>query len=183
MPFLIFIGQCVYFMLPAYVANTVPVILKRLRWFDFLAVSVDGGRKFRGNPILGSHKTIRGFLFGTIAAVLIALIQMLLFSIPVFEELSLIDYSKLNNVLLFGFLIGFGSLVGDSAGSFLKRRLKKDPGESWIPNDQISLAVGTLVFVLPIFVPSFLVVAGIIGVTLIWHIIFRIIISFFNVQK
>ena len=138
--FSFFILKCFYFMLPAYFANMAPVIVKRIKLFNF---PVDFGKKIDGKPILGSHKTFRGFIFGIIFAVIIAYAQFLLHQIGFFRNLSFFDY---DGWLLLGLLMGFGALAGDSVKSFFKRRLDIKPGHKFIPFDQIDFIVGALVF-------------------------------------
>ena len=48
-----------------------------------------------------------------------------------------------------GLRFGVGAMTGDSAKSFLKRRLRIPPGQAWVPFDQLDFAVGALVFVAP----------------------------------
>ena len=131
-----FLLSCFYFMLPAYFANMAPVIVKRIKLFNF---PVDFGKKLDGKPILGSHKTLRGFIFGIIFAVIIAYAQFLLYQIEFFRNLSFFDY---DSWLSLGFLMGFGALAGDSVKSFFKRRIEINPGAKFIPFDQIDFVLG-----------------------------------------
>ncbi len=132
-----FILQCFYFMLPAYLANMAPVIVKD--WFKWLAVPTDFGKN-----IFGDNKTYRGLIFGILFGILVAFIQFLLYNISFFRELSFVDYS---NWLLLGFLFGFGALSGDMIESFIKRRLKIGPGQRFVPWDQLDFVIGSLVLV------------------------------------
>jgi hypothetical protein len=51
--------RVVYFFGPAYAADVSPILAERLLpRFD---VPIDGGTKLRGPPLLGAHKTWRGF--------------------------------------------------------------------------------------------------------------------------
>lgn len=168
MSFLFFIGQCFYFMLPAYFANMTPLIAKKMRILDSLAFPIDRGRKFNGNPVLGNNKTLRGLLLGTAAGIGTAYFQLFLFSFDFFRDLSFVDYSSIN-LFLFGFLLGFGSLVGDIGESFIKRRFGKNPGESWIPWDQIDFVFGALIFILPVFIPSLFSAVTMIIVSFFWY--------------
>ena len=95
---------------------TPPMIAHYLK--DKWDTPLDKGRLFRdGNPLLGSHKTLRGFLGGMITGVLVGL----LFGFP------------------FGvaFLAGTLSMTGDLVSSFIKRRFNK-PSGSLVPGlDQL----------------------------------------------
>ena len=136
-----FILQCFYFMLPAYFANMAPVIIKKR--FKKLAIPLDLNKKIKGESILGKNKTFRGLIFGIIFATIITYIQFLLYKTTIFHNLSFINYS---NWSLLGFLFGFGALFGDSAESFIKRRLKIKPGQRFFPWDQLDFVIGSLVF-------------------------------------
>ena len=141
----IFILKCFYLLLPAYFANMAPVIVKGIGLFKF---PIDFNKKIGNKPVLGSHKTFRGLIFGVIFAIIAAYLQFLLYNRGFFAGISFINYQ---NWLLFGFLMGLGALTGDAAKSFFKRRLGIKPGEKFIPFDQTDFVVGALVFIMPIF--------------------------------
>ncbi len=165
-----FILQCLYFMLPAYLANMAPVFAHKLGILKFLARPVDGSRLWRGKPILGAHKTWRGFAVGIIVAIVVVWLQYFLYSAPAFQKISLPDYSKLNLWLL-GFLLGFGALFGDAVKSFFKRRVNLKPGAPWIPFDQIDFVLGALIFAAPVYFPSWPAIIFILLVTPVLHIL------------
>lgn len=132
----------VWFFMPAYFSNMTPpfiaiVIGKRL---DYPA---DFGLTWRGKRILGDHKTIRGFVGGTIAGVLFGMLQQRLAGAAFVTGIALVDYATVNGALL-GALLGFGALLGDSVKSFFKRRVGIPPGGKWVPFDQIDFVVGAL---------------------------------------
>lgn len=131
-----FVLQCFYFMLPAYLANMAPVIVKD--WCKWMAVPVDFG-----NNIFGKNKTYRGLLFGVLFGIIVAYIQFLLYNYwGIFQSLSFVDYS---NWLLLGFLFGFGALFGDMVESFVKRRIGIESGQRFVPWDQLDFVIGSLV--------------------------------------
>ena len=82
-----------YFMLPAYIANALPVISKKLNILRFLAFPVDGGKKLGNKSLFGKSKTVRGFVVGIIGALVIAYLQYLLTAVSFFNEISLVNYS------------------------------------------------------------------------------------------
>ena len=133
-----------YFMLPAYFANMAPVIVKKINIFKF---PVDFGKKKSNKRIFGENKTFRGLIFGIIFAIIISFFQFLLYKNNFLLEISFIDYS---NWLLFGFLMGFGALIGDLTKSFFKRRLNYKPGQSFVPFDQVDFVIGALIFIYPL---------------------------------
>jgi CDP-2,3-bis-(O-geranylgeranyl)-sn-glycerol synthase len=147
-----------------------PVFAKKFGVLKFLARPVDGGRTFRGQPIFGDHKTWRGFLVGVAAAIAVTWLQYFLYSIKIFKNLSLLNYSE-TNLWLLGFLLGFGALFGDLIKSFFKRRMNLAPGAPWIPFDPIDFVVGALVFVNFIFIPPWQAILVIILITPILHIL------------
>jgi CDP-2,3-bis-(O-geranylgeranyl)-sn-glycerol synthase len=132
-----------YFALPGMVANMTPILVKK--WTKFLAVPIDFGLKMGGQPLFGSHKTFRGFIFGILAAVLVAFVQVELFRRGILRDISYVDYGRTCFICL-GVVLGFGALFGDLVKSFFKRRLRVSPGKPWFPWDQIDYAIGIIVF-------------------------------------
>jgi CDP-2,3-bis-(O-geranylgeranyl)-sn-glycerol synthase len=102
-------------------ANVVPWAAGRVmphRW----AMPLDGGLRLRdGERLLGSHKTWRGFLLGTLACALVA------------------------QLIGPGFAMGAGvgalSLTGDALSSAVKRRLRLAPGTEIAALDQLPEAL------------------------------------------
>lgn len=157
-------------MLPAYFANMAPVFAQRLGLLKFLAKPVDGGRMFLGKPIFGPNKTWRGFVTGVFVAIITTWFQYLAYSIPFFNKISLINYSKIDLWIL-GFLFGFGALFGDLIKSFFKRRLNIPPSAPWFPFDQLDFVIGSLIFVSLIYKPPLSIVVTILIISLILHIL------------
>ncbi|MBW0147542.1 CDP-archaeol synthase [Marinobacter arenosus] len=98
-------------------ANGVPVVVARIlkrHW----AAPIDGGRRWRdGRPILGTSKTWRGLISGSLSCALFSLWAGLGFA--------------------FGLLFGLLGLVGDLISSFTKRRLGLDSSARALGLDQI----------------------------------------------
>ena len=135
----------VYFMLPAYFANMMPVICKNI--FNFLNKPIDFGASWKGKVILGNHKTVRGFIVGIIAAIVVVGLQVFLFEqVEIARSISIIDYSNIN-IYLLGFLFGFGALAGDAIESFIKRRKGLKPSQSWKVWDQLDYVIGSIILV------------------------------------
>jgi len=141
---IIWIVQVIYFILPGVMANITPVLMKGV--FKKLAFPLDGHKTYKGNRILGNNKTFRGLLFGVIASILTVYLQAVGYANPVFEALSLQNYSE-TNLLLFGFLAGFGPLFADLVNSFIKRRLNKKEGSKFMPWDQLNAPIGGIIAV------------------------------------
>ncbi len=117
--------EAIWFILPAYVANGAPVVLAR---FIKNRHPMDFGRKFiDGRRILGDSKSWEGFVFGVLCGTLTAIFQ---------------SYLLDNYVLLIrGFILSVGALVGDCLGAFIKRRLGLPPGSPAPLLDQLSFLV------------------------------------------
>ncbi|MBZ9572178.1 CDP-archaeol synthase [Patescibacteria group bacterium] len=166
----IFVLKSLYFFLPAYFANMTPTFARKAGILKFLAEPVDFGKKFRGFPILGSHKTWRGIILGTLIGILTAYFQSFLVRFPFIEKVSLFNYQEIN-VFFLGFLLSFGALLGDLISSFFKRRQNIEPGKPWIPFDQISFVIGAFLCVSPFFEIPILVWLTILFLSFFLHII------------
>lgn len=136
-----------WFFLPAGLANAAPPLANKIPWLEKLNIPVDGNKTFRGKRIFGDHKTLRGFVVGTLVGVLVVALQILLASnIDWFANLSdSVDYRDIATIFL-GALLGFGALFGDALESFLKRQLNIKSGDSLFVLDQIDYILGGLLF-------------------------------------
>jgi CDP-2,3-bis-(O-geranylgeranyl)-sn-glycerol synthase len=123
------IAQLVYFMAPAYVANMAPPFSKYWK----------GWNAPIHRRLLGTNKTVVGFLVAVAGSVLTTLVQSL-----IGWRGSIVDYEPW---LTLGVLFGVGAMLGDMAKSFVKRRVGIAPGKSWFPFDQIDFVIGALLFV------------------------------------
>ena len=113
-------------MVPAYVANMTPPFVKHWKgWNPPIA-----------RRQLGGHKTVLGFTSGVCTAVLATFIQS-----RVAWEGSLVTYEHWPAL---GLRFGMGAMAGDSAKSFVKRRVGIPPGRSWFPFDQLDFVIGAL---------------------------------------
>ena len=139
---LIEIAAAMWFIFPAYCANAAPVIFGGGPQMDF-------GKKFWDNkPILGSHKTFRGFLAGIIIGPLVGLVQTVIF------QNYLTHYPQFSYSILLGFMLSLGALTGDLIESFAKRRLNRSPGASLPVADQIDFILGAFLFSIVVSPPS-----------------------------
>ncbi|WP_455367829.1 CDP-2,3-bis-(O-geranylgeranyl)-sn-glycerol synthase [[Eubacterium] cellulosolvens] len=139
-----------YIIIPAYLANATPLIFGGGKAIDFDMKFLDGER------IFGTNKTIRGFLSGFLFGVITALILYILVK----------SYS-----ITACFLIPIGSLCGDLAGAFVKRRLKLGPGFPLPLLDQLDFIFGALLLSYPLVAPSIEVIFIILLVTPPTHLI------------
>lgn len=103
-------------------ANAAPLLLGG-------GAPLDGGKNFLdGQRILGAHKTVRGFFAGIIAGSVIGLAE------------SPVD----SRLLLGGFMIALGAVLGDLLGAFFKRRIRIQPGSPLPIVDQLDFVFGGL---------------------------------------
>lgn len=137
--------ETIWFLLPAGVANTVPVIAAHWRWLSGLGRPLDGGKTWRGIRLLGDNKTIRGLVVGIIFGSIVGYLQHVAFiTQPVVQTVSLVSYRSASLAILLGAWVSFGALLGDALKSFVKRQLNIAAGAAWRPFDQIDFALGVL---------------------------------------
>ncbi|MCL5427826.1 MAG: CDP-2,3-bis-(O-geranylgeranyl)-sn-glycerol synthase [Candidatus Marsarchaeota archaeon] len=117
----------IIYIFPAYVANGSPVIFGG-------GAPIDFGRKFRGKPIFGKHKTIRGFVFGLASGIIIGALESVAFPY----------------LLAIGIALSFGTLLGDMLGSFIKRQMGHREGKDIFLMDQYMFFVVALLFAFPL---------------------------------
>lgn len=128
-----------WILLPAGVANSVPVIAARYNILSALAIPIDGG-----SGLLGDNKTVRGFALGVIFGSITGFLQYIL--------LGLEPFTQALSAAILGGLLGLGALLGDALKSFVKRRLRIAPGKPWRPFDQVDATIGALI-VASLFIP------------------------------
>jgi CDP-2,3-bis-(O-geranylgeranyl)-sn-glycerol synthase len=127
----------VWAILPAYVPNSVAVLVGG-------GPPIDGGRTWRGARLLGDGKTWRGFVGGTLGGTLVALAMNavrpgLAPALPAFPTAAVLS-------------LPLGAMLGDAAGSFLKRRLGRERGAPAPVLDQlgfVAVALGGTLAVAP----------------------------------
>ncbi|PIR55339.1 hypothetical protein COU74_01580 [Candidatus Peregrinibacteria bacterium CG10_big_fil_rev_8_21_14_0_10_36_19] len=127
--------ESLYFILPAYVANAFPVLLKKI---PFGAAPINA-------PLFGKHKTWRGLYLGYFGALLVLFLQS-----QISTSYALINYAQVN-IFLFALALGLGALLGDLIESFFKRRLKIKPGAMFFPFDQLDFIIGAVIATYPLF--------------------------------
>jgi len=133
----------IWLMIPAYIANPMAVVFGG-------GTPIDYGKNFSdGRRILGDGKTIRGLVAGTACGLVAGLIQIIL--APVLAASGLfgsldIFHSSLNaytfSTIHVVFLMALGALFGDSAESFIKRRINLERGAMFPVADQLDFVVG-----------------------------------------
>jgi len=167
------VGYALWFIFPAYCANAAPVIFGG-------GLPLDAGRTFfDGKPILGSHKTFRGFFSGLVVGTLVGFFQTLLFQYVLFQYDAQFRYD-----VFLGFLLSLGALVGDVVESFIKRRLDIPPGSSLPIADQLDFVAGALLFSLMVSPPlSLITLLIIIIVTPPIHLLTNLLANFLKIKR
>ncbi|NWF96142.1 MAG: CDP-2,3-bis-(O-geranylgeranyl)-sn-glycerol synthase [Candidatus Thorarchaeota archaeon] len=138
-----------WFGLPAWIANSTPVVFGGGR-------PIDGGKLFRdGRRILGDGKTIRGLFAGVFFGTLTGLVQSFLVPciLPVLD-----DYITVTGEILYvldmnwavALLLSVGAMLGDLVGSFLKRRIGLVSGGPSPVLDQLGFILIALIVVYPL---------------------------------
>jgi CDP-2,3-bis-(O-geranylgeranyl)-sn-glycerol synthase len=110
----VFVFNAFWYILPAYIGNIAPVLVKWIPRTDF---PVDMGKTWRGKRICGDHKTWRGIFVGTLVGAAIALLQ--------------------GRPPCVGAALAFGNFIGDLIGAFIKRQLEIKPGDKSLLIDSL----------------------------------------------
>ena len=132
-----------YFILPAYVSNSGGLIFGGGTPLDMGKTDKNGVRW------IGDGVTWRGLVGGTLIGTLVGAIQgyfgadlLSLYGDVIVTPIAV----GISNGIIIGFLLAFGALIGDAAGSFLKRRLGIGRGKPAPILDQIDFLVVALLF-------------------------------------
>lgn len=133
--------QALWFIAPAYIANSSPVILKGKRPLDF-------GRKLGRHRILGDGKTIEGTFGGIAIGTLFGLLQIYVQDfLPASWSLAKLNFSLV-------LLLSTGALTGDVVGSFIKRRFGIPRGKHFPLFDQLTFLIAALLLSSYVYRPS-----------------------------
>jgi CDP-2,3-bis-(O-geranylgeranyl)-sn-glycerol synthase len=131
------IVQLIVFILPAYVANAAPIIFNT----GASKMPIDFKMKFIDNKrLLGGGKTWPGFFVGIISGTGVNAIIAMIFPL----------YPKFYDHVMIGLLLSLGTMIGDTIGSFLKRRLGVKHGKPVFLLDQLSFFIVAVAFVYPL---------------------------------
>jgi CDP-2,3-bis-(O-geranylgeranyl)-sn-glycerol synthase len=155
---------------PAYIASALATLPRgRGPPMDFGRVFPSDGRR-----VLGPSKTWSGFLFGGFVAMPFGLLEagLILAAPPNLQLVPTFAPSVVSAIPVVG-LLTFGAMVGDSLGSFVKRRIGRESGARMILLDQLPfvllpIALG-LVLDPGLFQPVFLS-----GWAVLWLLVFTL---------
>jgi CDP-2,3-bis-(O-geranylgeranyl)-sn-glycerol synthase len=155
-----------WLMLPALIPNTAAVL-----WGG--GTPMDFGRSWRGKRILGDGKTWRGFLGGALTGAAFGILEIVISQDP--SVPASWGFGPWPESIATVFALAFGSMVGDSAGSFLKRRLDFERGEKAPGLDQYNFVVGAVAFALILrpqwFLDHYIFDSGIFGMILLLAVV------------
>lgn len=126
-----------WLFLPALIANQCPGWMAALdRAGFYVPLHQPVSRKW-----LGENKTWSAYWAGGLGGLATIWVQHVLGAYP---------YWRLDEAFLAGLLMGLGAILGDHAESFVKRRLKRSPGEVFFPWDQTDFVFGACLLSYPL---------------------------------
>ncbi len=131
MDFLLFVVNIFWFIASSYVANGFPPVMGGKRPIDF-------GKNLRNHRILGNSKTIEGTAGGIVAGLAVGAAQVL------YQDMIPLELYHMTFPLVAALV--FGTMAGDIAGSFTKRRFGLNSGDSAAIMDQLGFLVAALLF-------------------------------------
>lgn len=155
--FILFVARASLMAIPLYLCNSMALVFGKGKPIDFGKNFTDGKR------LLGDGKTIRG----TIAGIAISSAAALALS-AIFPETAVFLNA---NYALYGTLLAIGAVAGDFAGSFAKRRMGIERGESVFLLDQLGFVVAGLAFGWPLAQPTELEFIFLLAFTMLAHVI------------
>lgn len=140
----------IWFLLPAALANAIPIVAAAVPGLKKFNAPIDGGKTFRGHELLGPHKTWRGIIAGIAIATATLWLQQVLVADTSWARwlADEVNYASLS-IWLLGPLFAVGALGGDAIESFFKRQRNIKSGGSWVPFDQLDYIIGSVLVTLP----------------------------------
>lgn len=148
MDLLTLIFYSIYFMIPAYLANGSALVFGGGTPLDFGRYANDGRR------LIGDGVTWRGIicagLFGMLIGGLLGFLSTIGICTYYFNMMTshlMFISSPIVRGLIVGILLGFGALIGDAIGSYIKRRLDFERGKPVPLLDQLDFVIVALIFV------------------------------------
>ncbi len=140
------------FLLPAAIANMMPVVIAKIPIVKILhRYPVDGGKKLGGARIFGQGKTWGGLLWAVLSGFILG--GLLSFT-------GILAQSTWQETIYFNAAIATGAILGDLLKSFLKRRVGIESGKVWPVFDQLDFIIGAFFF------------ARIVGIEIEWSVLF-----------
>jgi Putative integral membrane protein DUF46. len=161
------ISKLVFLILPVILAGVSNMIFMKRPILQSWRIPMDGGKVLAdGERLFGDNKTWKGF----VGMIIFMAFWMWMFEIwakhsPAISELSLIPYTTFHfpfNGLFYGAIWGLGYVLAELPNSYLKRRMKIQPGKSaegkyklfFTILDQSDSVIGCLIFMRVFYAPS-----------------------------
>lgn len=157
MDFLFLAAKTLMLAVPLYIANGCALLSGGKTPIDLNAKFVDN------KPLLGKGKTFRGAA-GGIACGAIA-------SAAIWFFLPVVSQGFGTNYLILGFLLSLGAIIGDIAGSFLKRRLGIERGQKAFLLDQLDFIAGGLILACLVYPAGIIEIILLVVLTPVFHLI------------
>ena len=157
-----------YFILPAYFSNGAGLVFGGGMPVDF------GKSDSKGVRWIGDGVTWKGLIGGTLIGIITGIIQGLVAPYIISNFGQYITTPIITNVpegIIIGFLLGFGALLGDALGSFLKRRLGIGRGKPAPILDQLDFLIVALILVSLVVKLDLMFIVMAIILTLIIHLL------------
>lgn len=155
--------EALWFILPAYVANSIAIDVSGLPVLRNYSTPIDFGKSYKGRRILGDGKTWRGFICGILGGTIAGFIM------GRFQSNITFYLPEMNIVL--GFMLGTGAMIGDLFGSFVKRRMGYGRGANVPLLDMFDYVLGAFLFAAVVTDVNKIYLLIIIIVTIPFHII------------
>lgn len=157
-----------YFLLPAYFSNGGGLLFGG-------GLPVDMGKSdSKGVRWIGDGVTWRGLVGGTAIGIFTGIIQGLFGPYIISNFGEFITTPIITNIpegIIVGFLLGFGALLGDALGSFIKRRIGIGRGKPAPILDQLDFLIVALILVSLVVKLDWLFIALAIILTLVIHLL------------
>jgi CDP-2,3-bis-(O-geranylgeranyl)-sn-glycerol synthase len=150
--------EALFFILPTYASNSLSVVSMVIPVLKNFSTPIDFGKSYKGKRILGDGKTFRGFIFGTFCGCLVAVLQYFIAKNVEFKYLTEYNDASFSFFMTTGFLLSFGSVLGDSVKSLIKRRIGIKRGRPWIPFDQLDFITMGILLSSIVYLPGWKIV-------------------------
>jgi CDP-2,3-bis-(O-geranylgeranyl)-sn-glycerol synthase len=132
--------HCGLFLIVAFVlAGFMQTLWLRSSVSQVLAIPLDGGRKFRGQPVFGANKTLRGFIVMIPSAALAFVAVATTVSLSQGTPPKTPWQMTLSSYAILGAWAGFGFMAAELPNSFVKRRFGISPGKA--PTSPLTMAI------------------------------------------